>query len=59
LRAEAAGAQAFEVGGFGVFGAVDDAEVLAPAGLERWLNEAAAAAGEELERLDDHSRHRA
>src|SRR6266542_2999573 len=54
LAAEAAGAKTLEVGGLGVLGAVDDAQVLAPARLERGLDEAAAAAGEELERLDDH-----
>src|SRR5262249_28354521 len=36
-------------------GAVDDAEVLAAACLERRLGEAAAAASDELERLDDHT----
>src|SRR5262249_46741258 len=55
LAPEAAAPQALEVGGFGVLGAVDDAEGLAAAGLERRLGEAAAAASDELERLDDHT----
>ena len=41
--------------GRGVLGAVDDPQVLATAALDRRLNEAPAAAGDEVQRLDHHA----
>src|SRR5579884_1475828 len=55
LGAQAAGAQALEVLGGGVLGAVDDAEVFAAAALHGRLHQPAGAADDKIERLDHHS----
>src|SRR6185437_16953120 len=55
LVAEPALAQPLDVGGFGVVGAVDDAQVFTPANLEARLHQTASAACEVGRRLDDHA----
>jgi hypothetical protein len=52
LAAEAAIAEALEVLGGAVLGAVDDAQVLAAAALEGRLDQALGPAGDEVERLN-------
>src|SRR5690348_17923777 len=48
-------AQAIQIRRLGVVGAVDDAQVLAAAALDGGLDEAALAAHDELQWLDDHA----
>jgi len=55
LRRQAARAEPFEVLGQVVLRAVDDPQVLAAAGLEGGLDEAAAVARDKVEGLDDHA----
>ena len=55
LATQATRAQAVEVFGQRIFGAVDDAEVLAAATFDRGLNRPTPAFLDEAERLDDHT----
>ena len=55
LRPRFAVAQAVDLAGVGVFGAVDDAQVFAAAAFDAGLGQALAAAGGEADRLDDHA----
>src|SRR6266536_1310521 len=55
LRSETASAKPLEVLRLCVLGSVDDAQVFAPADLERGLREPTAPVDDEVHRLDDHA----
>lgn len=55
LSAQGAGAQPGEVIRRGIFRAVNDAQVFAAAAFDGWLDKAALAAQDKVERLDDHA----